>query len=498
MSTARPQGTRRSGRSLARAGYEAASRAQDPGRADLEHPRGDSGQAAVHGRGPRGPRVRRQRCPGCFPSCAGPTPPCTPTARGPCASTPGFSTAEASNAFFHDNSEGRPEGSLGRVRPGDPPRLRLGSPARRGRRRQGRRRDRLGRGHEDPVRRDPARRDVGLDDHERSRAPHARQASSWRRKSRASRPSSSPARSRTTSSRSSWSATPTSIRPTPSMRIVADIIEYSPRSTCRASTRSRSAATTCRRPVRRRSRSSRSRLPTGSTTCAPRSAPGSASTSSRPGSVFFWAVGMNFFMEIAKMRAGRLLWAKLIRERQFAPKDPRSLMLRTHSQTSGGASPSRTPTTTWSAPRSRRWPAVLGGTQSLHTNGFDEAVTLPTPFSARIARNTQLILQEETGHHARPTRWPARYYVESLTNAIAHEAMKLIHGGRGIRRHDQGDRSRHAEAADRRSGDPPTGPHRPRRGRRRRRQQIQRSRRTARSRSSTSTTRRCARSRSNA
>jgi methylmalonyl-CoA mutase len=139
---------------------------------------------------------------------------------------------------------------------------------------------------------------------------------------------------------------------------------------------------------------------------------------------FFWAIGMNFFMEIAKMRAGRLLWAKLMR--QFSPKDPRSSMLRTHSQTSGASLTEQDPYNNVVRTTIEAMAAVLGGTQSLHTNGFDEAVTLPTPFSARIARNTQLILAEETGitHVVDPLG--GSYYVESLTAAIAREAEKLI------------------------------------------------------------------------
>ena len=140
---------------------------------------------------------------------------------------------------------------------------------------------------------------------------------------------------------------------------------------------------------------------------------------------FFWAVGMNFFMEIAKMRAARLLWATLVKE-HFAPKDPRSLMLRTHSQTSGASLTEQDPYNNVVRTTIEAMAAVLGGTQSLHTNGFDEAVTLPTPFSARIARNTQLLLQEETGITRVVDPLAGSYYVESLTNAIATEARKLI------------------------------------------------------------------------
>ena len=139
---------------------------------------------------------------------------------------------------------------------------------------------------------------------------------------------------------------------------------------------------------------------------------------------FFWAIGMKFFVEIAKMRAARLLWAKLMR--QFEPRDERSLMLRTHSQTSGASLTEQDPYNNVIRTTIEALAAVLGGTQSLHTNGFDEAVTLPTPFSARIARNTQLILAEETGitHVIDPLG--GSYYVESLTAAMAREAEKLI------------------------------------------------------------------------
>jgi methylmalonyl-CoA mutase len=139
---------------------------------------------------------------------------------------------------------------------------------------------------------------------------------------------------------------------------------------------------------------------------------------------FFWAIGMNFFMEIAKMRAARLLWAQLMQ--QFAPRDPRSSMLRTHCQTSGASLTEQDPYNNIVRTTIEALAAVFGGTQSLHTNGFDEAVTLPTPFSARIARNTQLILAEETGipHVVDPLG--GSYYLEWLTARIAGEAMKLL------------------------------------------------------------------------
>ncbi len=139
---------------------------------------------------------------------------------------------------------------------------------------------------------------------------------------------------------------------------------------------------------------------------------------------FFWAVGMNFFMEIAKLRAARALWAKLMQ--QFEPKDPRSSMLRTHSQTSGASLTEQDPYNNVIRTTIEAMAAIFGGTQSLHTNGFDEAVTLPTPFSARIARNTQLVLAEETGIARVVDPLGGSYYVEWLTARIADEAMKLI------------------------------------------------------------------------
>ena len=139
---------------------------------------------------------------------------------------------------------------------------------------------------------------------------------------------------------------------------------------------------------------------------------------------FFFAIGMNFFMEIAKLRAARYLWAKLMK--QFDPKDPQSLALRTHCQTSGVSLTEQDPYNNVVRTTIEALAAVLGGTQSLHTNALDEAIALPTPFSAAIARNTQLIIQEESGvpHVVDPLG--GSYYVESLTNAMVVEAEKLI------------------------------------------------------------------------
>jgi methylmalonyl-CoA mutase len=139
---------------------------------------------------------------------------------------------------------------------------------------------------------------------------------------------------------------------------------------------------------------------------------------------FFFNVGMNFFMEIAKLRAARLLWAELMAP--FKPKDERSSMLRTHCQTSGASLAAGDPYNNVIRTTIEALAAVLGGTQSLHTNAFDEALALPTPFSARIARNTQLVIAEETGITNVIDPLGGSYYLESLTNSLANEARKLI------------------------------------------------------------------------
>ena len=140
---------------------------------------------------------------------------------------------------------------------------------------------------------------------------------------------------------------------------------------------------------------------------------------------FFFAIGMNFFMEIAKLRAARILWATLM-EKNFSPKDNRSLMLRTHTQTSGVSLTSKDPYNNIMRTTIEGLSAVLGGTQSLHTNSFDEALGLPTEFAARIARNTQLIIQEETGITNVVDPLAGSYYVESLTSELVDAAMVLI------------------------------------------------------------------------
>ena len=139
---------------------------------------------------------------------------------------------------------------------------------------------------------------------------------------------------------------------------------------------------------------------------------------------FFWGIGMNHFMEIAKMRSARMLWAKLIQ--QFQPKNPKSLALRTHCQTSGWSLTEQDPFNNISRTCIEAMAAVFGGTQSLHTNALDEAIALPTEFSARIARNTQIYLQNETEINRVVDPWGGSYYLEKLTEDITQKAWALI------------------------------------------------------------------------
>ena len=139
---------------------------------------------------------------------------------------------------------------------------------------------------------------------------------------------------------------------------------------------------------------------------------------------FFWAIGMNHFTEIAKMRAARMLWAKLVKE--FHPKNPKSLTLRTHSQTSGWSLTEQDPFNNVARTAIEAMAAVFGGTQSLHTNALDEAIALPTDFSARIARNTQIYLQQETHITKTVDPWAGSYHLEQLTEDIANKAWHLI------------------------------------------------------------------------
>ncbi|MEG0381563.1 MAG: methylmalonyl-CoA mutase family protein, partial [Kurthia sp.] len=139
---------------------------------------------------------------------------------------------------------------------------------------------------------------------------------------------------------------------------------------------------------------------------------------------FFWAVGMNYFMEVAKMRAARKIWAQMMQS--FDPKNPKTLALRTHSQTSGWSLTEQDPFNNVTRTLVEANAAAMGHTQSLHTNALDEAIALPTDFSARIARNTQLFLQEETNMTKVIDPWGGSYYVETLTNELMEKAWALI------------------------------------------------------------------------
>lgn len=139
---------------------------------------------------------------------------------------------------------------------------------------------------------------------------------------------------------------------------------------------------------------------------------------------FFWGIGMNHFMEIAKMRAARMLWAKIVKE--FNPQNPKSMALRTHSQTSGWSLTEQDPYNNVTRTNIEAMAAAFGGTQSLHTNALDEAIALPTDYSAKIARNTQILLQKETGITKVVDPWGGSHYVEHLTNEIAEKAWTLI------------------------------------------------------------------------
>ncbi len=145
---------------------------------------------------------------------------------------------------------------------------------------------------------------------------------------------------------------------------------------------------------------------------------------------FFWGIGMNHFMEIAKLRAGRMLWSKLVK--QFSPENKKSMALRTHSQTSGWSLTEQDPFNNIARTTLEAAAAIFGGTQSLHTNALDEAIALPTDFSARIARNTQLILQKETGITRTVDPWAGSYYVETLTDQLAAKAWNHIEEIEGL------------------------------------------------------------------
>jgi len=211
--------------------------------------------------------------------------------------------------------------------------------------------------------------------------------------------------------------------PSPSMKIIADIFEFSAKNMPKFNSISISgyhmqeAGATCDIELAYTLADGLEYLRTGINA-------GMDIDSFAPRLSFFWAAGMNHFMEIAKMRAGRMLWAKLVK--QFNPKNPKSMALRTHTQTSGWSLTEQDPFNNVARTCIEALAAALGHTQSLHTNSLDEAIALPTDFSARIARNTQLFIQEETQVCRSLDPWAGSYYVESLTHEIAHKAWQLI------------------------------------------------------------------------
>jgi len=211
--------------------------------------------------------------------------------------------------------------------------------------------------------------------------------------------------------------------PTPSMKIISDIFEYSSAKMPKFNSISISgyhmqeAGATCDIELAYTLADGLEYIRTGI-------AAGMDIDSFAPRLSFFWAIGMNHFMEIAKLRAARMLWAKMVK--QFNPKNPKSLALRTHCQTSGWSLTLQDPFNNVARTCIEAAAAAFGGTQSLHTNALDEAIALPTDFSARIARNTQLYLQKETGITKTVDPWGGSYYVESLTHDIMHKAWELI------------------------------------------------------------------------
>jgi len=211
--------------------------------------------------------------------------------------------------------------------------------------------------------------------------------------------------------------------PTPSMKIISDIFEYTSKKMPKFNSISISgyhmqeAGATCDIELAYTLADGLEYVRTGI-------AAGMDIDSFAPRLSFFWAIGMNHFMEIAKMRAARMLWAKLMK--QFHPKNQKSLALRTHCQTSGWSLTEQDPFNNVARTCIEAAAAAFGGTQSLHTNALDEAIALPTDFSARIARNTQIYLQEETEITRTVDPWAGSYYVENLTEKIAQKAWKLI------------------------------------------------------------------------
>jgi methylmalonyl-CoA mutase len=213
--------------------------------------------------------------------------------------------------------------------------------------------------------------------------------------------------------------------PKPSMRIISDIFAYCVAEDAEVQLDLDFRLSHAGSRARRRTSSLPTRWQTASNISAPGVAAGLDVDAFAPRLSFFWAIGMNTFMEVAKMRAARLIWAKLVQE-NFAPKSTKSLSLRTHSQTSGWSLTAQDVYNNVIRTCLEAIAAAGGQTQSLHTNSFDEALALPTDFSARIARNTQILLQQEAGACQSIDLFGGSYYVERLTHDLAEKALKHI------------------------------------------------------------------------
>src|SRR6202008_4807154 len=207
--------------------------------------------------------------------------------------------------------------------------------------------------------------------------------------------------------------------PAPSMRIIGDIIEYTARQMPKFNSISISGY-----HMQEAGANQALTLADGQEYVRTAMAKGLAVEDFAPRLSFFWAIGMNFYLEVAKMRAGRLLWAKIVKG--FDPKSDKSLALRTHSQTSGWSLTAQDVFNNVTRTCVEAMAATQGHTQSLHTNAFDEALALPTDFSARIARNTQLMLQQESGTTRTIDPWGGSFYVERLTYDLAARALAHI------------------------------------------------------------------------
>ena len=351
----------------------------------------------------------------------------------------GFGTAAESNAAIPVPAGAGRQRPQRRLRPADADGLRLGPSAGGRRSRPCRRGDRLDRGHGGALRRHSARSRLDVDDDQRHGDHPAGALRRGRAPARASRLRPCRARSRTTSSRSTSRAAPTSTRrarrsgssPTSSPTASAS---------CRSGTRSRSAGITSARPARRRSRKSRSRSPTRSPTCRRRSTAGLDVDRFGQRLSFFFNAHNDFLEEIAKFRAARRLWARIMRER-FGATNPRAEQLRFHTQTAGSTLTAQQPDNNIVRVAVQALAAVLGGTQSLHCNGRDEALALPTEEAARIALRTQQIIAAETGVANTVDPLAGSYAIEALTNEIESRRARVARSNRGRRRNARGDRA---------------------------------------------------------